>query len=114
MNNLSTFLPCGKAGYFPTPATYEWSVSSVRGETAKRTEINTGGKTLMGHFNPLTGNNKQARCEDLWTGPPNLPASNFHIAAVNSECLQHLLNGTPFCAATAAAAAVVVVSAQAH
>lgn len=32
MNNLSTFLPCGKAGYFPTPATYEWSVLSAGDE----------------------------------------------------------------------------------
>lgn len=87
MNNLSTFLPCGKAGYFPTPATYEWSVSSVEDETAKRTEINAGGKTL--HLKPLTGNNKQPWCDDLWTGLPNLPASNFHIAAINSEYLQY-------------------------
>lgn len=64
--------------------------SRLLGAKRQNTEINTGGKTLMGQFNPLTGNNKQPRCEDLWTGLPNLPASNFHIAAISSEYLQHL------------------------
>lgn len=53
MMNLSTFLPCGKAGCFPTPATYEWSVSSVGIDVEKHAEINTGGEPLTAHYNPF-------------------------------------------------------------
>lgn len=69
MLNLSTFLPCDRAGYFPTLTTYEWSVSSV-GKGNKRTQINMSSKTLIRYLNTLTGNNKQPQCEDLWTELP--------------------------------------------
>lgn len=70
-----------------------------REETAKRTDINKGSKTLLGHFNPLTTEKVTINSHGVWgfmDWTSNLPASNFHIAAINSECSQHLLNGTPY------------------
>lgn len=84
MHKLSAFLPCDRAGYFPTLTTYEWSVSSV-GKGNKRTRINKGSKTLITHLNILTGNNKQPQCKDLWTELPiNQPVISTLLSLILS------------------------------